>query len=403
MSAKKPVTARGIYEATEKEYDTVDYRRKMCDQWISFQKDQPASVHEPSDLESNAHRTPANRQQKRSKKSHTDDKMSAKRSKHDGEQPKSGGLYDAQKLGDDDHFDEPFFDFEMPNNQMVNNNLASKTGHTKQPGMKQKSSAAEVHTSSKPAIRPQSHSKDVHHSTKRSNFPGHQNDALIFNDVHDVQFNFGSHPNDLFLDEPHSTGRLDNSMKKKKKEETNHHAVDRDAGLDDFVENPLIPSKMIERKRHSDSHHIKFTNDFHDERNLFDNQRSPQHVIYKCIKESRCAVIDTTPMRKKAKQSDDDLFKENIVKVPNDDLLFKKPDSRCLKKWDWKKSEHGDRHKKKHSNYDLVISNEMQEFKSSAINANDGFRQLKAIPKHSVTQQPTIFNIKCTNLVIKTD
>lgn len=49
---KIPKNGRDIYEATEQDYDTSGYRRKLCNEWLSYQQAQPANPHEPTDLES---------------------------------------------------------------------------------------------------------------------------------------------------------------------------------------------------------------------------------------------------------------------------------------------------------------------------------------------------------------
>lgn len=430
MSTKKPITARGIYEATEKEYNTTDYRQKLCNQWISFQNEQPASVHVPSDLESNvSHKTPGNRQRKHSKRMHLNENVSAKRIKNDGGQPKVNSIFENLKHDDNIGFGDEFLDF--TNNQLVNDNaaLSHKKGLSKEEKI--------VHSISTSGKRLQNHPK--------SNSQKHRSDVVNFKDFQ-IDFNAQQHV------------QFSRSTKKKSKEETCHD----DVGFDEFDENPLNPSKSIERKRHSDTHDMTHRNDFRTQRRLLDNNVSPQHVIYKSIKKSSYALIEATPIMSKANELNDHFF--TVSKRADDDVLFKKPDNRYIEHLDVKKSKYRDRSKNyvakakvnsfsdsggeflhldirnnylvndnaaisnknplenrekivilnvKNSEHrerrneklsdELTIFDEIQAFNQTAVHTNnDDIPELKIIPKLSATQ-PTVFNIRCNNLIIKTE
>lgn len=102
---------RDIYEATEKDYDTTDYRRKLCNKWISHQQAQPANLHVPTDLESIAPDHTNKLKMRKSQKRQANGKISIDNTKK-------------SKLHMDAKFDE-FLDFEMNNDDFKNNRAKS--------------------------------------------------------------------------------------------------------------------------------------------------------------------------------------------------------------------------------------------------------------------------------------
>lgn len=101
---KIPKNGRDIYEATEQDYDTSDYRRKLCNEWLSYQQAQPANLHQPTDLESIApgyhtQKSKLRRRQKRQTNTkHGHD--NAKKSKH--AETEFGDFLDFNMDGKDD-------------------------------------------------------------------------------------------------------------------------------------------------------------------------------------------------------------------------------------------------------------------------------------------------------------
>lgn len=391
MSAKKPVKRRDIYEATQADYDTVDYRRKLCDQWIEFQREQPVSMLQPSDLGSNVtqNATPANSNRKRANQFPADKYTMPKQNQRDvGEKTKLYDFKDSLRLDDFADFDDAFvgLDFEFPD---VKPKASKFDHHMEAPETKLRGTKVQTATQSK--NHKQSQSNDLNHSTNRTKVPGYRNDDDKFAGFEwspvkqHVRFGSGSMP--------------------KKKPET-YCDDDRDE-LADFNENPLNPpTKTIERKRHNDNHDVNFGEKFHSERNLFDSKASPKHVIYKRVKKSSYSMLDATPIQMPVKHSYDDFYKESKAqKMIADDFLFKKPDNKrnAYEKCYYASGEHRDPRKNRQIDHEVVISNEIQRIKPLIRhNANKEFHELKPFRKYSLTQ-PIVFNIKCNNLIIKTD
>lgn len=388
MSAKKPVKPRDIYEATQDDYDTVGYRRKVCDQWITFQQEHPVIVHQPSDLlESNAPRnaTPANPKRKRSNHFPADKHTMPKQSKRDdGEQIKPIDFTGNLTLDD---FEDPFvgFDFEFSNDKLMNEKTKTPNFdyHMKPPPeTKHRSTKVQTTTQSRNYKQSQlKELKDLNHSTKRTEMPGYKNDDDAFAGFEwspvkqHAQFGSGSKP--------------------KKKPETYRDDY-RDA-FDDFFENPLNPAtKNIERKRHNDK-------ESNSERNLFDSKPSPKHVIYKRVEKSSYSMFDATPIQL---HSNDGFCEETkLQKMPRDDFMFKKPDIKrsAYEKMDNANGAHRDRRKNQQIDQNVMFSNEIREIKPLVRrNMSNAFHELKKLQQHSLTQ-PTVFNIKINKLIIKTD
>lgn len=160
---------RDIYEATEKDYDTSDYRRKLCNKWVSYQQEDLANLHEPTDLDSN----PPDR---------ADEPRTQTRKRQMGQpNAKPASVKKVKKTHMPSEFDqfldfndEPFFDYENRQNQPKDDLFLSKPGaHTKKHANakdeKKKKSQEVWHGFSQPKRAPhQSRSTNVRQSTKRA-------------------------------------------------------------------------------------------------------------------------------------------------------------------------------------------------------------------------------------------
>lgn len=121
----------GIYEATEKEYNTSAYRDKLCHEWLSYQTSDPAQLLSPTDIEMN-HPTATQRTLKRPKQA------------VDLSQPKKQKPLDDDIWNDDDNFIEPFLHHKNSTNKKKSDVIQHKRTHDIQTDRKPKSYDGQV-------------------------------------------------------------------------------------------------------------------------------------------------------------------------------------------------------------------------------------------------------------------
>lgn len=398
MSQKKRSKPRDIYELTPKEYDTLDYRLKMCNQWVTFQDEEPPSMHTPFELESNVPNAPNATtdkcQKKRSNQSLANKCTAAKQSKRDdNEMTEAFNVCNNQMDGNfDDIFND--FDIDFGNKTIEHDNATRKIIQMNSINGKAKNVSTKMHTTGKRTHQSQIRPKDSNYSIKRT--------PIGLKDINDNEFN------DFHFDIPsmkQQHAQFDCESIQNQNTELNRNDGNGDVNFD-FFKKPVSSSKLIKRKRYDDSHIINFTKDFDGVNNTLDNKQSPPHVIYKRVKSS-FSYIDATPKQKSQSKWNTDLHNEkiNTKSMLRNDNLFKQPDDKrqkTLENIDYTVDEHRGRHKKKHIDHDLVILNQIQTLKPLDRQQNNKIREHNAIQKHTVTQ-PIVFNIKCNNLTIKTD
>lgn len=241
---KARTNGRDIYEATEKDYNTSDYRRKLCNKWLCYQQAQPTDLYEPTVLESIAPDHADKSKMRKSQKKQANGKISIDNAK-------------TSKLQMDAEFDG-FWDFEMnkvdynERAKSVNDDWffsAPSTNRKKEKSAKNEARKSHEILNGHSKHTHQSRSMNAQHrSTKRSRAPDRKAD---FNDVDydkgakfDLSFDFNT--NDF------QCNKLDEKLDAKL-----------DNGFDDFdqltdcndlgKENRIVTS-TVNRKRHSEQH-----------------------------------------------------------------------------------------------------------------------------------------------------
>lgn len=105
---------RDIYEATEKDYDTSGYRRKMCSQWVANQHTKPADDFSPTMLEPGEHQKQYQQTYKQQSQKYCDMNEAPKGSqRHELSQRvrSSNNSRNERNNKNGDDFMEPFADF----------------------------------------------------------------------------------------------------------------------------------------------------------------------------------------------------------------------------------------------------------------------------------------------------
>lgn len=439
---KKPVkNKRDIFEATDQPHDTENYRNELVDQWILYQQNEPASLHAPTVLGSNApsatqkSRPPPTSTSQRQKEMYDIEQQRMKKRKHEHKDMPKFDDFGMQPPFGIDNMDEPFFEFDVDhsisnnnnnndsnryydNNRMLNDALASKTQNraTKQPNPKQPYDSniggdnagpmnvysvpkADHHHHRRHHHQSQSHQIDVRASNKRHK-PANQhsgNDDLA--EFHDFQFNFDA--GQTVMQQQQQLVQKENKKKEDKTVARRMHGRDIDKGQQG---DPFIDFDAFEGAFDEDA-----------------KQPTPQ-FIYKRFKErSYAELMGTTPAWQKA---DNDVHERDAIiqgKANDDGFLFKHPEAilgaeqKVIEKFDERDRRHHigrdhreQRAKNRHLNQQYVISHEIEQFIPKTSDANKECHVLKMGHNRTATAtasstQPNIFYIKCNNLIIKHD
>lgn len=423
-AAKKPVqTTRDIYEATDQEYNTVNYRNKLCDYWISYQQNQEASLHELTDLESNAPNTtqrsrpaPTSSKRQYSKMDKTANEQQMKKRKHNRIDVSNFDGFQTTPQIDMGNLDEPFFEYEQ--NRAVKQSQAKRmydSGMGGGSGMSTSKHHFHRHHQS------QSHPNDMPPSRKRQKLSDQ-----YFDDNNPVDFQC-----DFDLYDAGPTEKIQQQQQKqleqnaKKKNENGHRLHSRPANFDKNPtkkdEHHRLYHKNIDKGFTNDS----FAGDFDFLANAFDDrdkihEQSTPQFIYKHVKErSYSELLGTTPTWQKEGNGSHE--KKAAQWKNNDDFLFKQPalvaaDQNVSEKFNWHDERDGRRYRhrdqqmnKRQSNQQYMISHEVEKFVPKSNEANKQLYVLKTGPSHttststSTSTQPQHFYIKCNNLLIKHD
>lgn len=378
---KARTNGRDIYEATEQDYNTADYRRKLCNKWLSYQQAQPTDLHAPTDLESIAPDHADKSKMRKSQKRQANGKISINNAKK-------------SKLQLDAEFDG-FLDFEMNNGD--NNDRAksrnddwffSKPSSNRKEENSVKKEARKSHEISNGHSKHthQSRSMNAHHrSTKRSRAPDRN---FNFNDVDCDSFDFNS--NDFQLN------KLDEKLDAKL-----------DNGFDDFdeltdfkdseKENRILTS-TVNRKRHCSEQHIPYLPEL--PKTIQSKRRksnkvtelfaTPKLVTYKMTEETNFLE---TPIWEKIK---DDSYKLMGKGTQTQAVPFGKSDRQYGVEWnDWDK--HG--HRKNTDDLQRYASKYLEKPLAHAkkgLNLLDG-----TILNHSSGGNTQPINIYCNSLINK--
>lgn len=233
MFTKKPVKhVRDIYDTSEKEYDTVDYRKKICGHWISYQEAQPANKYSPSEL-----RAPNTTQtsRKKHKKSNAGETVQIGRPY---ETPVDAAAFSKQRKHDNGNgINDVFFDIDNFNEKQP---LANNTKKVYE----------------KPMHQSQKHqmydNRNKHYSAKRQKFSD-DNFDLDF-DVYDDPYEF----NNQSARKPVQHGtEFGNQMKQKKESEPFSHF--------DFCKDDFMTPKIMEHKRRNVNFDSNYLNGLYSE------------------------------------------------------------------------------------------------------------------------------------------
>lgn len=418
MSTTKKKQVKNIRDIFDQPHGTEDYREKMVGHWISYQQNQPASLHEPTVLESHApsatqkSRLPPSSKSQQHKEMYNsvNEQQRMKQRKHH----KIVSNFDFDMQPQFDNMDEPLFELDMSNgrsnsnnnnnryydnNRMFNDTLTSKTKNrsVKQSDPKQKyesnigGNECNAHYHHHHYHQSQGHSIDVRPSNKRkkSSIQHFDNDDLV--EFGDLQFDFD-------VDQTEVRRQQQQQQLVRKENKKNVKNIDEGLQSDPFI-------------------------DFDSCTGAFDDigkQPTPQ-FIYKRFKErSYAELMGTTP---KWQHTDIDLHKKDAVQIMeenNDDaFLFKHPaailcaEQNAIGKIDLHDERDSSHHhhreprvKNRRLNQQYVISHEVEKFIPKTSDADKEFHVMQMGQNRTATAtstQPNTFYIKCNNLIIKHD
>lgn len=423
---------RDIFESTDQPHGTEDYRRKIVGHWISYQQNVPASLHEPTDLESSARPAtqksrplppPSKGPQHNGMYSMANEQQRMKKRTHDQKDvPKFDDLMAQPQFGND-KMDGPFFEFDMSNerkissnnnnnnqthydnNRMLNDPVQFKTQHRKQK-YDNKIGQDEYNTLQVHHHHHESrgHPVDVRPSNKRQKPSNPQFGIDDFDEFDDFQFNFDD--GQIEKHQPQQQlARKENKRIESKNESRRN--VDKSHPRDPFVDFDL------------------FADAFEDDGKNNRRQPNPQ-FIYKRFKErSYAELMGTTPTWQKA---DIDVHKRDAAigegKRSDDGSLFKHPaaivgaaqnaveildlhDNRDSHHHHHRRRDHREQHvKNRLVDQQYVVSHEIEKFIPKPSDDSKEFLVLRTGHNRTATAtstQPNTFYIKCNNLVIKHD
>lgn len=362
MSTKR---RRDIYEATEKEYNTTDYRQKLCHQWLSYQEVEPAKLVSPTNLfKMDTPPVISQRTQKRKEqKTQADDLVQAKKMKRLDVPP-----FD-DFWNDDDDFIAPRFDFENCSSEPKINTAKNRHSQSKQADKNNNRQLIDTNKKLN-TFHSQSRANDSRQLMRKSN------DQFDFDDEHFGTVDFRA---DYFgADEP-----SDDKFRKRKKDD---FKITHD--LIEFDEN----NRVIQQKHY----------DGPVERKSKPADDTSNHFRFRAYAE----LEHTTPMRQMREhcgKQDDDPFNEleweDFGKTSHK-RPFKPP--HALERYD----RYGREHRKigKHQHDHQVALHELKAFEHPLVKANKAFQAFKSLTSASASGSvPIICNIKCNNLIIKTD
>lgn len=390
MSTKKPIKkASDIYASTEQEYDTIDYRRKLCDHWIAYQQIQPASVHEQTDIESVVMDNASNGRRRPTKRQHSaresDENQAAKtKNRCDRKDSFDGDIFEIKGTNDDDagdfadtFFNEDLFDCEIQNDA---SKPVARSTNVKQSETRPKSRPSKTHTKSQLAKFSQAQKLPVEN----------RRPVVSLDDFDDVwtspRPNFRTSPVNILPPRPYT------------KKDSNNYAA-RTVGFDAKFDCCITP-----KINNTNNFDVNFSADFQFAHGSLTKQneggKSFEQFERREMEREHALRFDKNVSRNQLKSSDDDLFQivQSEWKLNNDDALFKKPIQKyAIDKFDWNNNQGA---KKTHRSGQRKLFNPMDDLKTPFNNVNSGFHVLKTMSTPS-TVQP-IINIKCNNLLLLT-
>lgn len=403
---RKPVkNKRDIFEASDQPHGTADYRKNMVGQWITYQQNEPASLHEPTVLESNAPSAtqksrpppPSKSQQYNGMYSSANEQQRMKKRKHDQKDVPKFADFDAQPPFGIDNMDEPFFEFDL-NNQRRTSKSSNNNNRT--------------HYDSNRILHDPVQSKIQNRKPKYDNGMGRDEYGTLNVHHHRHHHKSQGHPIDV------------RPPNKRQKPSNQHFEMDDIEEFDDFQfnfdagqteqrqqlvrkEDKRIEGKHANRKNIDKSHRRDPFIDFDLLADAFDaddknNRQPPQQFTYKHFKkQSYAELMGTTPTWQKV---DNDLHKS--AAAIDDGLLFKHPAGimgaeqnavQILDPLDERGSHRRRDHLEKHVK-EKFIPKPSNDSKLFAVLETDHIGTATA-----TSTQPNTFYIKCNNLIIKHD
>lgn len=361
MSRKR---CHDIYEATEQEYDTSDYRRKMCHRWISNVQTQSVPLRTPTNLDMNA---PATTQ------------MSHKHQKYiNCTQTKIDKHREDTQV--DDFLNDDAVDFMEPLSDYLNQPL-DNAFRASNSNNRPKHTVHKINSAMKPTAEPANLN---YHSADRRPKRRHQETNGYF----DEDFDFGLDFQSEDFKRPENDQR---NVKKQKKEKS-------------YVEPNEFEEYLCTTGQKSSSGNAEKYDLVRKSKPTDEYGKDPsRHLIFKRVKERSVAeLLDATPVWKIPDA--DPLTDYETGRKEYQELSHKRSNDRhALQMHERYENKHRMSKSGKHvHDHQYVVSNELQEFEHPIIKPTKAFQALKALSSHTTTQ-PIIFNIKCNNLIIKTD